>query len=356
MLIRDYVEVPSSDGERVQPLYIPRFWSSTPEEELPNVPDRLGWEDYEEYVFNIIVGAYGSERVVRDAKIRGRYSGRIRQIDILVRPSDGFGVSMMIDCKHYGKKIGVKVVEELVGMMSDVGVDKCLIVTNEGFTKPGYNRAVQSPDEVELDVVGMDLIDEWPETEHLGFLIHRNDCGALVSAPVGWTAYQSVSNDSLGMMRPIGLTLAEAGDLRRWMYVNLIPRSVGGSPGPAGISEMIEMQAADYNRRYDLSPQLDDTNPFDLGVKNMVRYYEIPKIFGGKEVENLQYSIFLEFINSVFYAVLITKDVFKERDYRSLGELARNVVSGHRVPPEFGNVFTPLEHSCEAKSTSAYSE
>jgi hypothetical protein len=80
--------------------------------------------------------------VTHDVKLDGRYSGRKRQIDILVREQVGqYDIKIIIDCKDYKSPVDVKAVEEFYGLLSDVGAQKGVLVCPKGFTTTAKTRA-----------------------------------------------------------------------------------------------------------------------------------------------------------------------------------------------------------------------
>jgi restriction endonuclease Mrr len=73
--------------------------------------------------------------VIHDVKLDGRYSGRKRQIDVLMREQIGqYDIKIVIDCKDYKTPVDVKSVEEFYGLLSDVGAHKGVLVCPQGFT------------------------------------------------------------------------------------------------------------------------------------------------------------------------------------------------------------------------------
>jgi len=117
------------------------------------------WQDYEEAVFQECERVYRfhNAEIVKNAHIEGRYSGVNRQIDVLVRLCEGGKVisTILVECKHYKQKINVKIVESFIGCLEDVGADKGIIVSENGFSRAAINRAHYGKDDIEVDILNL---------------------------------------------------------------------------------------------------------------------------------------------------------------------------------------------------------
>lgn len=91
-------------------------------------------------------------KVQRDAVVVGR-SGRERKLELFVEYpfeipfADGFTarvpIKIAVDCKNYGKAVGIKKVEEFAGQMDDVGAAVGIMVAPNGFDSGAKARAPQ---------------------------------------------------------------------------------------------------------------------------------------------------------------------------------------------------------------------
>ena len=80
--------------------------------------------------------------VTRNERIRGKRSGRLREIDIAVRQSVGqYQLLIVIDCKDYKRSVNVTHVEGFIGLLEDVGASQGAIVAARGFTTAAMTRA-----------------------------------------------------------------------------------------------------------------------------------------------------------------------------------------------------------------------
>ncbi len=74
-------------------------------------------------------------------------SGRTREIDVLLRADDKLlddcSVLIPIECKNYGNKVGVGLIDAFVGKLVDLGIPPAfgIFVSTIGFTKGASERA-----------------------------------------------------------------------------------------------------------------------------------------------------------------------------------------------------------------------
>lgn len=112
------------------------------------MPKPMEWESYEQLTAaiykalgkksGIAIDCYG-----RQCKVTGK-SGIRHQIDVLVSQSNGLQVlRTAIECKYWSKKVGKEVVAALDSCVRDSGIDKGVIVSKMGFTKPAIQLAQQ---------------------------------------------------------------------------------------------------------------------------------------------------------------------------------------------------------------------
>ena len=108
------------------------------------------WKAYERQVLSELTERYrGVATVTYDERgrqrLRGRHSGILRQIDVLVRGRldddlpDGV---MIVDCKLRGRKVTVEDVEKFAGMLADVDANIGLLVASKGYAAPAKRRAM----------------------------------------------------------------------------------------------------------------------------------------------------------------------------------------------------------------------
>jgi len=76
---------------------------------------------YEKIVAGIYRQFAGTAEVIENEKVRGR-SGRLRQIDVALHTTIvGNPLLVVIECKDYGRRVGIERVDGLIGKINDGG-------------------------------------------------------------------------------------------------------------------------------------------------------------------------------------------------------------------------------------------
>ena len=120
------------------------------------------WEKYEEQIFEKLNELFPSSSIKKNQNIKGRYSERSRQIDILVRSeSIGRELIIVIDCKKFSKRIDVKTVESFIGFSEDVAAHIGIMITNIGYSKSAEKRAKNHHKDIQLDIVEFENFDDY---------------------------------------------------------------------------------------------------------------------------------------------------------------------------------------------------
>ena len=144
------------------------------------------WKEFEDAVFEECQRAFHfrDAEVLRDVHLLGKDSGVKRQIDVLVRQKKGDEETVILmECKHYASKINVKIVDAFIGCLEDVGADKGVIVSENGFTKAAIDRAHKGKNDIEVDIVSLG---ELRQFQAEGSIVCGGRNALAVSAPFGW--------------------------------------------------------------------------------------------------------------------------------------------------------------------------
>jgi hypothetical protein len=128
------------------------------------------WRRYEEQIHGHLVSKFDRGAIVTFDKngeqtLRGRFSEIERQIDIIVRGRYAGGdlgrdVVLVVDCKHWSKKLAVPHVEAFAGLVDDVGGDLGLLITSSGYSEAATKRAAHTRG-IFLDVVAFEELAAW---------------------------------------------------------------------------------------------------------------------------------------------------------------------------------------------------
>lgn len=102
------------------------------------------WKQLEILVAQIQRELAPDAEITHNVKLKGRDSGQMRQVDVLVRqPIGQYQITIAIDCKDYAEPVDVKGVEEFSGLVRDVAADKGAMVAPKGFTAAAKNVAAR---------------------------------------------------------------------------------------------------------------------------------------------------------------------------------------------------------------------
>ena len=154
------------------------------------------WRRYEEHILEQVEEWAGEDAKIEfDVKLPGKFSGKDRQIDILVTGvfADGLeaGLTAAIDCKCYRKNVNVGHADKFVGLIEDVQTDLGILITNKGWSKAAEKRLPRGlrlrlvEDEPTLAMALIDLLPEptyyveWGEDHYSGEFWEREPVGGL---------------------------------------------------------------------------------------------------------------------------------------------------------------------------------
>ena len=112
----------------------------------PPHPDDLRWQDYEELVKDIYEALGKASGVVikcwgKGCKVEGP-PGVFHQVDVLTSHTVGIHeYTTAISCKYWNDKVGLPEVRDWDRVVEDTGLNKGVIVSKMGFTKPARDYA-----------------------------------------------------------------------------------------------------------------------------------------------------------------------------------------------------------------------
>lgn len=179
------------------------------------------WKSYEAYVTGALVARFPGIRIKHDVHVIGRRSKISRQIDILVESSS----LIVIECKHYTRKIDVKHVESFLSMMDDLGVKSGIIITSTGYTKGAYARSKNDPRKLDLQILAPERLSGY---QSLGSpIIWQDSCGFALTSPPGWITdneLTDVPGGALVAMYPLGHSIQSAARFGEFMYANILSK------------------------------------------------------------------------------------------------------------------------------------
>lgn len=93
------------------------------------------WKRFEKLAVEIQSTLTPHAAVKHNDRIRGRISDVMRQVDISIRYKSGSeNILYVIECKDLNRPLDIKDVEEVAGLIKDVGANKASIVSAQGFS------------------------------------------------------------------------------------------------------------------------------------------------------------------------------------------------------------------------------
>jgi len=165
------------------------------------------WRLYERMVARLLANDIATGLCVTpNARVRGRKSGRLRQVDVLIdlRHDTDNTSRTIVDAKMRTRKIDVTNVEAFQGMMEDVGAKHGVLVCPHGFTKAAEKRASKN---VSIHLIPLEALEHFDPSQMEKCAI--DGCKGFVF----WDGYPELS---LGLMPVAG------GETRRMRFIHYV--------------------------------------------------------------------------------------------------------------------------------------
>jgi len=300
------------------------------------------WSRYEEEVFDCFKDQFPKADVRKDVRIKGRYSKRTRQIDVLITQQTPAGPSrIVVDAKYYNRKLNVKAVDEFAGFVDDIGAKKGLLISNKGYTRSALRRAFYCPRDLELDILDFSELKRW---QAFGALPYTGDRAFLVPAPFGWVVDINRPKDPnyrcLCTMFQRGLDVETAIKNREFVYINFWNRK----SDPLTAAQLDRVQVEEMKASGLRITVWHRGTVKRKDAKTRLRYIKV------KQYRCLEVTGFLELKDTIFFAVLLTPVEKQKQNVRRLTHLLQSA-----VPVKLKRDNTRLIASLEAKLVSAKS-
>jgi Restriction endonuclease len=99
--------------------------------------------EYEQFVYEKLMGFFVDARVAKNDRIRGYESGLEREIDVSVRLQIGdVELLYIVQCKDWASRADIKVLGEFSAVMQDVRAAKGFLLCTAGFAKTNHRYAL----------------------------------------------------------------------------------------------------------------------------------------------------------------------------------------------------------------------
>lgn len=278
--------------------------------------DIITWKDYEEAVYEECQRVYHLRKaeIIKNTHIVGKESGVKRQIDVLIKLlNDDVVIStLIVECKHYGTKINVKIVDSFIGFLEDVGADKGIIVSEKGFSKAAIDRAHKGKDDIEVDILSLG---EFQQFQSQGAFPYAGDSMLALSAPFGWIIDGTRRGFTPAVLYRRGFSFEEAaGKDKEWMYVQFWSKKSEIDT----LENLIGFQN-EYLKNHDEKAEINVFEKDGLTVlQAFLPTYPTPVI-----------TVFREFDWFIAFVVLYCPDCYIDRDTKKAVEMLNEAIPIH---------------------------
>lgn len=267
----------------------------------------MEWQEYETEVLNECRRVFLNSDISHNVHIKGLYSKRMRQIDVLIQTDKGF--VYVIDAKKYGIKVDVKTVESFIGMIKDVGANYGIIVSEKGFTKAAINRAHIGEDNIEIDILN---INELRILQAEVALPYSGRNGVVINAPFGWIIDGTRRKNMVATFYQRGISFEEATELyKEWAYMNFWDKKDEIN----SVKALISFQN-DYLMKLDRNGIIEENEDTDLTIR----------VFSSSYYPTKEVTIYREFPKFILFVVLFSPDNLINRNTNKMKYLLLNAL------------------------------
>ena len=269
--------------------------------------DITNWETYEDIVFEECKANFPNDRIQKNVHLKGKYSKRSRQIDIIIEQTIGDQtVTSIIDCKYYNRKVDVKKVESFIGMVEDLEADRGILITNSGYTKAALDRAHYNPQHIELDIYSLNDFKE--KFQSSAAFPYAGKHGVFIIAPLGYCIDGSKNGFSLCTLYQKGLTFEEAAMNYEIAYANIwIKDEKASTVSALNDSQVLSMKNHYKKFRYEMiDPEIKPSRPVLI---RLAEYDNKPFV----EITGI-----IEFTDFLFFVVWFCTENTIKRNLRKL--------------------------------------
>lgn len=310
-----------------------------------------GWATYEEQVFDLFKEHFPAAEIARNVHMKGRFSKRKRQIDILITEKTPAGIlKTVVETKYFKRKVDVKAVDGLAGFVDDVGAERGMLITSGGYTKAALRRAFYGPSNLELDILNFSELQHF---QGFGAIPYAEKHAFHVPAPFGWVIDATQGKGYLASMYQRGLDAETAKKRKEFLYINFWDRT----REPFTAEELDDYQVARMRLAGPVTVSHKDTVQRTDSVTRL-------RIADVKRYKCLEITGFLEFNDVIFYAVLLTPHETQRSNIRRLETVLRQALpmkvsydhteSIHKAREQLRETITPSERALLLRKIGRY--
>lgn len=277
------------------------------------------WKKYELAVRDELAASLPDATVLADVCLPGIRSQTKRQIDVLIEERlSGHLIRTAVDAKLYSRPLDVKDVEEFIGMLGDIEVERGLLVTKTGYTRAAMARAFADSVDLDLDILSLEEFKQWQGRAALPF---SGPHVIALFAPFGWAIdARTVPQSYLMRLYRRGLSAKQAEDRWEWMYLNIWTRHHQVNSLDALIAQQnAYLLSASANRAIITQKERVDLR---VSQRTVIRRAEMP------QYRTAEITGFVEFRDFICFVVLFTPLHLERRNTRKLEYLLLKMTPG----------------------------
>ncbi|QCU74375.1 restriction endonuclease [Pseudoalteromonas distincta] len=280
----------------------------------------MNWKEYEIYITKHFQSLFPETSIQHDVRREGLMSKVKRQIDILIEGRiAGFDLKIVVDCKYFNKKVDVKAVESFLSFLQDLKVSKGILITNHGYTKAAYNRAMYDSQDIELRIINFDDLEKFQSFMAIPY--SKSEC-AIVTSPDGWVVDAVGQERFVASFYAAGLTQEEAFHTEGFIYMAFSHKDKQWPDLP----DLLRKQELTSKQHYHL-PKIEYINTIKREDCNLIL-----RVLDAKEMGNtIEYTLFLDYPRVIIYLTLLT-DATKEKQYlKKLEWIGEKLIKGNVI-------------------------
>lgn len=281
---------------------------------------RNSWKEYELYIFRHFQKQFPNTSIQHDVERKGLMSRTKRQIDILIEAKvAGFDLAIIVDCKYFNKRVGIKEVESFLSFLRDLKASKGILITNQGYTKGAHNRATYDSKDVELRIIDFEDLEQFQD--FLAIPYSGSHC-AVVTAPYGWVVDASQNGPYVATFYPAGMTQEEAFATKEFIYLVFSHKDQQWPD----LSHLLATQKQCSEEVYNY-PKIEYVNT----IKRKDCSVTLRVLDAGEHPDLLEYTIFLDFPGVIIFMTLLSPTSREQTNLKKLEWLAQKLLKGNVV-------------------------
>ena len=276
-------------------------------------PTNPQWTIYEQQVFQLFKQQFPEAKIRRNVHVKGRYSRRMRQIDILIAEKTPAGMQKtVVDTKLFKRKVDIKAVDALAGFVEDIGAQRGMLITTRGYTRGALRRAFYGPSDLELDILDFSALRRF---QGFGAIPYAGEHSFLVPAPFGWVIDATRREGWIACMYQRGLDLETAIKKNEIIYINFWNRT----DDRITAEKLDRTQVARMKLSGPVTVSYRSTRQRSDAVTRL-------RVVRARRYPCLEVTGFLEFDDVIFFAVLLTPYETQIPNIRRLESVLRRAV------------------------------